>query len=314
MAPPEAEARNIAPTDQEPVGNGAAVWLELEPEDLSDATKHTLNGATDGISGWRILAASRRGKIHAHEGSYRDDAFEYETISGWHAVAVADGAGSCRLSRVGAGVACRAALEAMRKTISEASGEAIADTAKRALAEGVSAAHQAVQAEADRRSVAVKELSTTLLLLLHYPKDGGDIVGVLEIGDGIVAIKGESADGLRWTVYDAGAHGEYSGETLFLQSRPSEQWLDGARVETYERGIRLLAVMTDGIADDLLPYEKNLRILGGGLDEKVLAAAADQQADELLNLISYDRRGSFDDRTLVVIYRVQDTPTPDEES
>jgi serine/threonine protein phosphatase PrpC len=305
MAPSEPEAGNIAQTDQEAVGRPAAVWLELEPEDVTDGTPHTERRAAGGVSGWRIVGASRRGKIHAHEGSYRDDAFECDTISGWHAVAVADGAGSCRLSRVGARIACEAAVEAMGKAINGASSEAIADIAKRALEEGVSSAHRAVQEEAGLRAVSSKELSTTLLLLVHHPTDNGDIVGVLEVGDGIVAVG--SAGGSEWEVYEhPGAHGEYSGETLFLQSRPCEQWLDGARVKNYERGVRLVAVMTDGIADDLVPYKKNLRILSQGLEEKVLAAAADQQADELLNLIAYDRRGSFDDRTLVVVYRVED--------
>ena len=60
-----------------------------------------------------VLAASCRGRSHAHVGSFRDDEFLVklaESPEEWNVLAVADGAGSARYSRQGSKLACRAAV------------------------------------------------------------------------------------------------------------------------------------------------------------------------------------------------------------
>lgn len=60
-----------------------------------------------------VLAASCRGRSHAHVGSFRDDEFLIklaESPEEWSVLAVADGAGSARYSRQGSKLACRAAV------------------------------------------------------------------------------------------------------------------------------------------------------------------------------------------------------------
>ena len=60
-----------------------------------------------------VLAASCRGRSHAHVGSFRDDEFLVklaESPEEWSVLAVADGAGSARYSRQGSKLACRAAV------------------------------------------------------------------------------------------------------------------------------------------------------------------------------------------------------------
>ncbi|WP_313377267.1 PP2C family serine/threonine-protein phosphatase [Chishuiella sp.] len=48
------------------------------------------------------MIASKRGRSHAHEGTFRDDDFAIEQLSdNWSIVALADGAGSSRASRAG---------------------------------------------------------------------------------------------------------------------------------------------------------------------------------------------------------------------
>ncbi|MBA3825265.1 MAG: protein phosphatase 2C domain-containing protein, partial [Ktedonobacterales bacterium] len=90
-----------------------AQWRVQEPQDHTDPVPHTAVARSSGAGGWQALAASRRGKLHAHEGSYREDAFALSTHEDWLLIAVADGAGSCRLSRVGARVASEAAVAGM---------------------------------------------------------------------------------------------------------------------------------------------------------------------------------------------------------
>ncbi|MBD8081876.1 PP2C family serine/threonine-protein phosphatase [Chryseobacterium caseinilyticum] len=50
----------------------------------------------------KIVVASKRGRSHAHEGTFRDDDFLVKNLPGdWAVVAVADGAGSARFARAG---------------------------------------------------------------------------------------------------------------------------------------------------------------------------------------------------------------------
>ncbi|WP_300671078.1 protein phosphatase 2C domain-containing protein [Soonwooa sp.] len=50
----------------------------------------------------KIVVASKRGRSHAHEGSFRDDDFVVKQLADhWSVVAVADGAGSAKLARAG---------------------------------------------------------------------------------------------------------------------------------------------------------------------------------------------------------------------
>jgi serine/threonine protein phosphatase PrpC len=60
------------------------------------------------------VAASRRGRSHADTGKPRDDSFYMRCScdSGWSALAVADGAGSARYSRVGSRLACKTSVDA----------------------------------------------------------------------------------------------------------------------------------------------------------------------------------------------------------
>lgn len=56
--------------------------------------------------GKSIVAASIRGRSHAHVGSYREDHFDFTSYDDWLCTVVADGAGSCQFSREGSKMAC----------------------------------------------------------------------------------------------------------------------------------------------------------------------------------------------------------------
>lgn len=75
-----------------------------------------------------ILAASQRGRSHAHEGKFRDDAyriainreatiFHEEPEFGWHVFVVSDGAGSAKYSRKGAQLICDYVAEKLSNTL-----------------------------------------------------------------------------------------------------------------------------------------------------------------------------------------------------
>jgi serine/threonine protein phosphatase PrpC len=60
-----------------------------------------------------LIAASCRGRSHAHVGKPRDDNYKFacNLESGWNICAVADGAGSGRFSRKGSDLACSTAID-----------------------------------------------------------------------------------------------------------------------------------------------------------------------------------------------------------
>lgn len=237
-----------------------------------------------------MVGASQRGRLHAHEGTYREDAFLTDYGAGWHMVAVADGAGSHKLSRVGSNLAVQAAIQAMKKTFSSEPPSSSAATV--ALQRALTAAWNELFQEANKRGVEFKDLGTTLLLLAHHPDK--NLISVAQIGDGLLAAMSEDR-----TIHLLGKpeSGEYSGQTLFLTNHKPEEL--PSKVETKELpGLMLLLTMTDGVADDLYPPQEKLGSLIKALPPVV---ASEKPETALLEMINYERQGSFDDRTLVVL-------------
>ncbi|MDR3109810.1 MAG: protein phosphatase 2C domain-containing protein [Planctomycetaceae bacterium] len=68
-----------------------------------------------------VIAASQRGRSHAHVGKPRDDCFyfDFDKETGWNFVAVADGAGSAKYSRKGAEIACQTVISKLRSALSQ---------------------------------------------------------------------------------------------------------------------------------------------------------------------------------------------------
>jgi hypothetical protein len=273
-----------------------AKWdVKEPPAELQDRTYHTYTDSRPETRGWYVVGASRRGKLHEHEGTFREDAFKIENAAGWHLIAVADGAGSHHLSRVGSNLAVETAVSTMVETVkSNSPGK---PTARMALQDALNSAWKALWDEAEKRKVDFKDLSTTLLLLAYHPIK--NVVGVAQIGDGLLAAQLE--DG-KIALLGKPESGEYSGQTLFLTNHKYEEL--AAKVETPEPPgpIKLFFIMTDGVADDLYPPQERLPGLVKPMPE-VIAAANPEQA--LLDLIGYPRPGSFDDRTLVVLCQPQ---------
>jgi serine/threonine protein phosphatase PrpC len=92
-----------------------SMWKDLRVEDFEGyETEHAASGFLE-IPGEELaaVAASLRGRSHANVGKPRDDNFFMKTdpVTGWTAVAVADGAGSSKYSRKGSELACKTSVE-----------------------------------------------------------------------------------------------------------------------------------------------------------------------------------------------------------
>lgn len=275
-------------------------WKELEPTDIEDPFDHVWRDMVTSPSGWRIVGASRRGKSHAHDGKYREDAFNFTTTElGWHLVAIADGTGSCSLSRVGANQAVKAAVTAMEEALKNDTQLDISleEQAHQALQNGFLKAFEVVHDESINRNKSLSDFSTTLGLLLHYPDPGkGDLLAIAQVGDPLLAAWFGGQQIKTLAEADCGA---FASESLFLTS-PGVMDNYDMRIKVLPRcSPHMLVLMTDGVANDYYPHEKHLPSLFAELDEKCRGANCD---DVLLDWLKYDKRGSFDDRTVVILY------------
>ena len=321
---PEAPAPEAAPAAAAPPPRPE--WKVLEPEDRSDPVDHEVCQPPTRLGDdWMIMAASVRGKLHAHKALWRDDAYAFDRVDDWTIMAVSDGAGSAKLSRVGARIACDKSVQALALLLSgyslkEVGGEVPSasnlEQVRAFLAFAACAARDGIVREAYRRKIAEREMYCTLLLLIHTPWKDLDLVASLQVGDGAIGVF-DSAD--QCTLLGDADHGEYSSETVFLTS-----WKQliatpyGSRTHcTVKRDVRCIAAMCDGVSDDFFPESKRLieLFIGNPIQEvktregepvmgvmhEVVKEPRDGQA--MLDWLKYEKKGSSDDRTLLLMYR-----------
>jgi len=301
-------------------------WKVLEPEDPNDPVPHTAGICRPLDARWDVVAGSVRGKLHAHKAMYRDDAFAADCVDGWHILAVSDGAGSAKLSRVGARATCDAAVSSMKTMLS---GYKLSDDEgvkppdrdlmqlRAFLTLAACAARDAIVKEVHSRNISDRDLYCTLLLCIHTTwKDNLDLLAAIQVGDGAIGVY---TDDGACTLMGIADHGEYSSETVFMTSFKQlfELPYDRRVLFSLKRGVRCVGVMSDGVSDDFFPEDKRLIELfvgnpvaelrsadGGPVKGMMLGALRDESPEAaLLDWLRYEKKGSSDDRTLMLMYR-----------
>ncbi len=280
----------------------AAQWRYLPvPKDEPD--EHTeFDQRMERVPGQRarVIAARVRGKKHKHDGTNCDDWFEFGFEGPWTLIAVSDGAGSKKFSRVGSRTACREAIDVLRRelgahrlidrkawtqdTFSKDAGagtfaEADIERVQKAIQEAMSSALEAVKKAAAERSdslahervlgrpVTLDDLSATLLLAVHYSvtcdeKERGFVM-TCQVGDGMLAAV-DAKGGMR--LLGVPDSGEFAGQTDFLTSAKKLTRENLSRKMFIFFGpLRALAVMSDGVADDYFPNDPGVLRLYGDL-------------------------------------------------
>ena len=91
-----------------PVASPRDLWKNIPTDENILYYKPDSDSAFAEHDGFSVIAASLRGRTHAHQGIPRDDHFEFsrETVNGWSILTVADGAGSQQFALKGSEVAC----------------------------------------------------------------------------------------------------------------------------------------------------------------------------------------------------------------
>lgn len=256
---------------------------------------------------WQVQGVSMRGRSHAHRGAYRDDALAVLTRDDLVLLAVADGAGSSALSRIGAAVtADHVVSRALVRYDADVANLSSVDRLGTAMAYAVHDAALHLHALAAHADVAPSALRTTLILVAL----AGDLMLVSQVGDGAVLI--QRRDG---SVSRVGATREsgWAGEVTCFVPDACAMVQAAALRQVSAADVTLVALMTDGIDDPFHPLEQTGAALvsqwrhgttapiGSAVQPACGSVLGEAAAFE--RWLSFEQRGEADDRTLLLAWR-----------
>ncbi len=210
-------------------------------------------------------------------------------------IAVADGAGCAQHAQAGSTAASERGATQLRARLELVDATPDDQTLEEMLREAMVAALDAVQEEAVLRQVSVRELATTLILVIAHP----EFTAAAQIGDGASVIADSSGEIISLTVP---APVEYINESVFLTSADAIQ---GAQVKIHRRRATRVAVFSDGLQmlalkwPEFTPHDAFFmplfEFIAGATDEV-------QAAKDLGIFLSSEKISALtdDDRTLVL--------------
>lgn len=257
-------------------------------------------------AGWQVTGASVRGRSHAHRGEHRDDALAIAACDDLLVLAVADGAGSSALSRIGAAVTAQIAADNTITRFAAATDGTPLARLGTAMAHAVHDAALRLHALAGLADCAPTALRTTVIIAAIM----GDAMLVSQVGDGAVLV--QHRDG---TVLRVGAMREtaWAGEVTCFVPDACAMVQAAALRQVQLADVTLVALMTDGVDDPFHPLEQSGAALvaqwrDGMRDAIGTARQPDTptvlgNGDAMVRWLAFEQRGEVDDRTLLLAWR-----------
>jgi len=299
------------------------LWKNIAPPADGPYIKSNAHGETLDGKGIRLTAASRRGRSHEHQGSFRDDDFDlrHDPETGWSVLTVADGAGSAKHSREGARLACANFGNHLISALTAESGRRIVNTIARWDADSTAAAHGvglefhhlfynaaksavlAIEAEADQQGGTARDYATTLLVAAVRRSGAHIFVATFWIGDGAIAVYGPAG---RLRLMGVPDGGDFAGQTRFLDRAAitDAHFSKRQSVGRYE-DVNAVLLMTDGVSDPIFQTDQGLAdpklwdALWSQLSPSLAEAAPDASLIEWLDFFT---PGHHDDRTIALLW------------
>jgi Protein phosphatase 2C len=285
--------------------------LSILPADFLVTAMHEPRLLRASVRGWQVLGASVRGKSHAHRGEHRDDALAVAAADELLILAVADGAGSSALSRIGAAVTAQMAVDCtMSRYVADDTNPDTASRLGTAMAHAVHDAALRLHALAALAEVTPAALRTTVVLVAIC----GDVTLVSQVGDGAVLM--QKTDG---SVMRVGATRDtaWAGEVSCFVPDACATKQAAALRQVRTSDVTLMALMTDGIDDPFHPLEQSGAALVSqwrdgvttpiGAARQAPVAPVLGDADALMAWLAFEQRGEVDDRTLLLAWRTAPT-------
>jgi serine/threonine protein phosphatase PrpC len=276
-----------------------------------------------------MVAASQRGRSHAHEGKPRDDDFRlyFDEASEWYILTVADGAGSAKFSRKGSQIVCETVIEVSKMQLSscieafeaniqlfekekvQENRKKVGDYLYKIVGTAAFKAYKNIEAEANLKGALIKDYSTTLILSICKKFEFGWFVGAFWVGDGGIGIYEKNTSFLKIMGEPDG--GEFAGQTRFLTMpeiiQPAEIYRR-LRFDIYN-DFTALILMTDGVTDPKFETDAHLNnVRKWDALWKDLSTSVDftddneQTADQLLEWLNFWSQGNHDDRTIAILF------------
>ena len=279
-------------SDRDVLEHTASLWkYKPVPKDEPEPYEEYITESAT-LGKFHVTAARVRGKKHKHEGTNCDDWFETRSIDKFAVIAVSDGAGSKKFSRIGARASCNGAMAYLERELTallkenvwlkihlshdlsdsrfQQAASQMAQLAQKAVLaarESVVNAFQSRRGDpsygrALNRELQLNDFAATFLLTIALPIEGSQetFIVTCQVGDGMTAVINTQAPYEQMvTLLGDADSGAFSGETEFLTSSSinSLQSLMG-RTRVTRKRIDVLMSMTDGVADDYDPNDREM--------------------------------------------------------
>lgn len=195
---------------------------------------------------WKKINYQIQGRGHEKENIPCQDKTYAINKNGVHCIALADGAGSAKLSHIGADIAVKVAAEYLCVNFEKALNDEGGFNTK---TEFLNVIDENLNLVAKELNCDVRELASTLMVVAIK---GQDYI-LFHIGDGVVGAYREG----NVEVISKPINGEYAGSTIFTTSSNVLNYLVGKRKKL--NGIEGFVLMSDGTGDSF--YDKNAQVL-----------------------------------------------------
>ncbi len=295
------------------------LWKDIDPPEDDRYYKKNVDRQLIQQSGVNIVAASRRGRSHAHVGSFRDDDFyvNHSQHSGWSIMLVADGAGSASYSRRGSLIATETVGNYLFDQLKDDQGLALKtqitqwntddqrqiwDYFYRQFSLACALAVNNINHEAKIAGEKSKSYSTTLLAVVSFRESDELFAAAFWLGDGAIAACGPAG---KVRVLGMPDSGEYAGQTRFLDADTIHDADFSKRIIIGRwKDISHLVLMTDGISDPF--FETDNGLLNPQKWDALIAELtphleeSDTADERLIEWLNFFSPGNHDDRTIVI--------------
>ncbi len=283
-------------SDSEVIAHTAGVWQYKEISDDGTEQHSEFHQKRIEKPYGEIVAARVRGKKHKHEGTNCDDFFECAMTDDFAICVVCDGAGSKRLSRIGARVCSETAVSFLKEVLEQMfvafpevkaglaadmqSAEFMDSCTKivmqlqESVRKGFEAQKQKLsEIENDEayisalgRSPVLSDLSATFLAAVVIPLEIGgkrsSFMASVQIGDGCICAIDSSADAEHcFKLMGEADSGKFSGETDFISDRNTDPAALAGRTRVSRGESDVIMLMSDGVADDYFPVTSMMKRL-----------------------------------------------------
>ena len=316
------------------------LWLNKPSDPNSKYAKPDDNSIKDSFLDKKIVVASKRGRSHAHDGSFRDDDFVLRKLQdGWEIIAVADGAGSAKYAREGSRFATdfiskrfnnKELLNTLsneidqyfkgntideENLITDAEEEKIKVKSSiiNILYKEILTLHQELNKYANQELISVKDLNTTLIFALCKKIESGYVVLTFGVGDCPINVILDDLPTVK--LLNTLDIGEFGGGTRFITMPEifTKEIANRFSINKFKNFDKLF-LMTDGIYDPKFITENKLEnsetwisfiddLAGNNEDGLKVDFEQDSEIEnQLMQWMNFWSKGNHDDRTLAIIY------------